>query len=209
MARGRFISFEGGEGAGKSTQAERLADALRDRGIPCRATREPGGSPGAERIRELLVRGDVGGWDPMTEALLHFAARRDHVTTVVAPALDEGTWVVCDRYTDSTVAYQGYGQGLAVSVIADLHRAAVGDLWPDATIVLDIGVSEGFDRVAGRGRGRHRYENMDAGFHERVREGFREIAQRNAERCLVVDAARSSDVVHEAVMALVARRFGV
>lgn len=209
MTRGRFISFEGGEGGGKSTQARRLTEALEDKGIPCLATREPGGSPGAESIRELLVRGEVGRWDPMTETLLHFAARRDHVATVIEPALGEGTWVVCDRYTDSTIAYQGYGQGVETSIIEDLHRKTVGNLWPDATIILDIPVFQGLDRIADRGDDRHRYEEMEIDFHERSREGFLEIAKRNGERCVVVDAARSADSVHDAVMAFIARRFGV
>ncbi len=209
MARGHFISFEGGEGAGKSTQTERLANALEDRSIPCLATREPGGSPGAESIRELLVRGQVGRWDPMSEALLHFAARRDHVMTVIEPALDEGTWVVCDRYTDSTIAYQGYGQGLEISIIEDLHRQTVGNLWPDATIILDIAVSQGLDRIVSRGGETHRYEKMEIDFHMRLREGFLEIARQNSERCVVVDAARSSDAVHDSIMTLIAQRFGM
>ena len=209
MARGHFISFEGGEGAGKSTQTERLANALEDRSIPCLATREPGGSPGAESIRELLVRGEVGRWDPMSEALLHFAARRDHVMTVIEPALDEGTWVVCDRYTDSTIAYQGYGQGLEISIIKDLHRQTVGNLWPDATIILDIAVSQGLDRIVNRGGETHRYEKMEIDFHMRLREGFLEIARQNSERCVVVDAARSSDAVHDSIMTLIAQQFGM
>ncbi len=209
MTRGRFISFEGGEGGGKSTQVRRLTEALKDKGIPCLATREPGGSPGAESIRELLVRGEAGRWDPMTETLLHFAARRDHVAAIIEPALGEGTWVVCDRYTDSTIAYQGYGQGVETSIIEDLHRKTVGNLWPDATIILDVAVRQGLDRTAGRGNGRDRYEGMGIDFHERSREGFLEIAKRNGERCVVVDAARSADSVHDAVMAFIARRFGV
>lgn len=209
MARGNFISFEGGEGAGKSTQTERLANALEDRSIPCLATREPGGSPGAESIRELLVRGEVGRWDPMSEALLHFAARRDHVMTVIEPALDEGTWVVCDRYTDSTIAYQGYGQGLEISIIEDLHRQTVGNLWPDATIILDIAVSQGLDRIVSRGGETHRYEQMEIDFHMRLREGFLKIARQNSERCVVVDAARPSDTVHDSIMTLIAQRFGM
>ena len=209
MIRGRFISLEGGEGGGKSTQVRRLTEALGNKGVRCLATREPGGSPGAESIRELLVHGEIGRWDPMTETLLHFAARCDHVARVIEPALAEGTWVVCDRYTDSTIAYQGYGQGVDISIIEDLHRKAVGGLWPDATVVLDVPVSRGLGRTAGRGDGRHRYEEMGIDFHERSRRGFLEIAKRNGERCVVVDAARSPDSVHDAVMAFVARRFGV
>lgn len=209
IVRGRFISFEGGEGAGKSTQVRLLADALTHKGIRCLSTREPGGSPGAESIRELLIQGDVGRWDPMSEALLHFAARRDHVTNVIEPALCAGTWVICDRFTDSTIAYQGFGQGLEISLIQDLHRTAVGDLWPDVTFILDIPVADGFGRVANRSTDIDRYERMDSQFHIRLREGFLEIARKNVERCAVVDAQPPVDVVHQAVITLIEQRLGV
>jgi len=209
IVRGRFISFEGGEGAGKSTQVRLLADALTHKGIRCLSTREPGGSPGAESIRELLIQGDVGRWDPMSEALLNFAARRDHVTNVIEPALCAGTWVICDRFTDSTIAYQGFGQGLEISLIQDLHRTAVGDLWPDVTFILDIPVADGFGRVANRSTDIDRYERMDSQFHIRLREGFLEIARKNVERCAVVDAQPPVDVVHQAVITLIEQRLGV
>ena len=209
VARGRFISFEGGEGAGKSTQATLLADALTRKNIRCLSTREPGGSPGAESIRELLLQGDIGRWDPMCEALLHFAARRDHVTNVIEPALSAGTWVICDRFTDSTVAYQGFGHGLEISVIQDLHRTAVGDLWPDVTFILDIPVAEGFGRVANRSIDVDRYERMDSEFHARLRGGFLEIARENVRRCAVIDAQQPVDVIHQAVIALVDQRLGI
>ena len=208
VARGRFISFEGGEGAGKSTQTALLVDALTRRDIRCLSTREPGGSPGAESIRELLIQGDVGRWDPMCEALLHFAARRDHVTNVIEPALRAGTWVICDRFTDSTVAYQGFGQGLEISVIQDLHRMAVGDLWPDVTVILDIAVAEGFGRVANRSTEIDRYERMENDFHARLREGFLEIARENVQRCAVIDAQQPVDIVHQAIVALIEQRLG-
>ena len=164
---------------------------------------------GPKASASYLSAGEIGRWDPMTETLLHFAARRDHVATVIEPALGEGTWVICDRYTDSTIAYQGYGQGVDISIIEDMHRKTVGNLWPDATIILDIAVFQGLDRIASRGNGRHRYEEMGIDFHERSREGFLEIAKRNGERCVVVDADRSADSVHDAVMTFIARRFGV
>jgi len=208
VARGRFISFEGGEGAGKSTQVRLLADALTRKDIRCLSTREPGGSPGAESIRELLVRGDVSRWDSMCEALLHFAARRDHVTNVIEPALSTGTWVICDRFTDSTVAYQGFGQGLEISVIQDLHRTAVGDLWPDVTVILDIPVAEGFGRIANRSSDIDRYERMESDFHVRLRDGFLEIARENVQRCAVIDAQQPVDVVHQAILALIEQRLG-
>src|SRR3546814_6711258 len=134
---GRFITQEGGEGAGKSTQLTLLLDGLRNTGRPAIATREPGGSPGAEEIRHLLVRGEAGRWDAITEALLHCAARRDHLIRTIRPALERGDWVLCDRFADSTMAYQGCGLGLGRWPVELLHRLTVGAFWPDLTIVLD------------------------------------------------------------------------
>lgn len=203
---GRFITFEGGEGAGKSTQVARLAEALRAAGKPVIETREPGGSPGAEEIRELLVHGAVGRWDPMTEALLHFAARHDHVQRVIRPALEAGDWVVCDRFADSTLAYQGYGHGLGRAPIEQLYALAVGDLAPDLTLILDLPVEVGLDRAGGRRGGATRYERMDRAFHERLRRGFLEIAARAPERCVVVDATPGLEEVHAAVLDAVRAR---
>ena len=201
--RGRFISFEGGEGAGKSTQVALLEAALTSRAIKCLTTREPGGSPGAEEIRNLLVKGDLDRWDPICEALLHFTARRHHVTKVIEPALRDGTWVICDRYTDSTVAYQGYGQGLNISWIEDLHRIVAGDLWPDLTIILDVPVKDGFDRISSRRSGDDRYERMDSEFHSRLRRGFLDIAKNHSKRCRIIDSSQSVEDVHNAVLDLV------
>jgi len=214
---GRFITFEGGEGAGKSTQVRRLVDALRAKGVDVVATREPGGSPGAEDIRQLLVTGDPGRWDPVTEAFLHFAARRDHLARTVWPALDRGAWVVSDRFADSTMAYQGYGHGLGREVVERLYAAAVGDFRPDLTILLDIPVEQGLRRAAGRagpagGSGpsaaEDRYERMDRGFHERLRAGFLDMAAREPARFAVVDAGRDADAVWADVIAAVEQRLG-
>jgi dTMP kinase len=150
---GRFITFEGGEGAGKSTHVRLLAEALRAAGLSVVETREPGGSPGAEEIRELLVHGAVARWDPMSEALLHFAARRDHVTRVIAPALAAGDWVLSDRFADSTMAYQGYGHRLGREVIEQLYALAVGDLAPELTVILDLPVEDGLARAGSRNSG--------------------------------------------------------
>jgi dTMP kinase len=163
--RGRFISFEGGEGAGKSTQIRLLVDALAARGLDVIATREPGGSPGAEEIRRLLVSGDPGRWDGVTEALLH-----------------SGRWVVTDRFADSTMAYQGYGHGLGREPIERLYAVAVGDFAPDLTLILDIPVEAGLDRTQGRTGGEDRYERMDREFHRRLRDGFLDIAAREPGR---------------------------
>src|SRR5918996_1848434 len=176
MVRGRFITLEGGEGTGKSTQVHLLATTLSLAGITVHTTREPGGSTGAEHIRELLVRGEVLRWDPMTESLLHFAARRDHLEKTVRPALARGEWVVCDRFADSTMAYQGFGMGLGRQAVESLYRLVVETFAPDLTLILDLPVEEGLRRAAARAGTDTRYERMDASFHERVRGGFQEIA---------------------------------
>ena len=188
MLRGRFISFEGGEGAGKSTQARRLVDGLRARGLEVVATREPGGSPGGEAIRELLVNGPPDRWSAITETLLMYAARRDHLERVISPALDRGAWVVCDRFYDSTRAYQGAGGGAPSDMIVALEAAVVGEVKPDLTLILDMPVAAGLARAAGRGQGEARFEAKGAEFHERLRVAFLEIARREPERCVVLAA---------------------
>lgn len=212
-ARGRFITLEGGEGAGKSTQQRRLAAWLRAGGLEVVETREPGGSPGAEEIRRLLVTGDAGRWDPMTEALLIFAARRDHLRQTIEPALARGAWVVCDRFVDSTMAYQGYAQGLGRAAVETLYKLVVGDLKPDLTLVLDIPIEEGLQRAQARNgaaaHGEDRYEQMDLGFHERLRAGFRDIVAREPGRCVLIDAAGDADAVAARVAAAVSERLGV
>lgn len=197
MPRARFITLEGGEGAGKSTQARLLADALCDLGLPVLLTREPGGAPGAELLRTLLLSGPVA-WSPGAETLLHFAARAEHVAKTIRPALESGTWVVCDRFADSTMAYQGYGQGADRAMIAAL-TGLVG-LVPDATIVLDVSDAVGRARLRARGAAADRYERLDTAFHARVRQGFQAIAQAAPQRCIVVPADGAVAEVHAAVM---------
>jgi dTMP kinase len=206
---GHFITFEGGEGAGKSTHVRLLAEALRGVGLGVVETREPGGSPGAEQIRELLIHGEVARWDAMTEALLHFAARRDHVVRVIQPALASGDWVLCDRFADSTMAYQGYGHGLAPEAIERLTAMTLGALAPDLTVILDLPVGEGLRRAEMRKGGGTRYERMDQAFHERLRSGFLAIAERNPERCLVIDASLPIDAVHRAAKEAVSARLNL
>jgi dTMP kinase len=207
-SRGRLISIEGGEGAGKSTQVGLLVAALDGVGIPVRATREPGGSPGGELIRRLLLEGEGERWDAISEALLLFAARRDHVTRVVAPALAQGVWVVSDRFADSTMAYQGFGRGVALEDLAALHRFALRDFAPDLTVILDLPVEIGLARVAARSPA-DRFERLDRDFHERLRQGFRQIAAGNPTRCVSVDASGDLEAVHRAVVAAVEQRLGV
>lgn len=195
MAAGRFITLEGGEGSGKSTQVAALASALRAEGHEVVETREPGGSPGAEAIRELLIHGASDRWDAMTETLLHYAARRDHLRRVVWPALENGAWVISDRFADSTLAYQGYGQGLDLAAIADIHEVSLGSFRPDLTFILDLPAEAGLQRAAARKGGGERYEGMGLAFHRRLREGFLEIAKAEPARCVVIDAAGEADSV--------------
>ncbi len=190
--RGRFITLEGGDGVGKTTQSRRLAEALSAAGRPVLRTREPGGSPGAERIRGLLLEGT--GFDPLAEAMLHFAARREHVVRTIWPALAAGITVICDRFADSTLAYQGAGQGLDRDTWDRLCRVALGDFMPELTLVMDAPVGIGQARALHRGAA-DRYERLDQGFHERVRAAFLAIAAADPERCVVIDAARDADAV--------------
>lgn len=203
---GRFITLEGGEGAGKSTQARLLAEALTARGLPVLRTREPGGAPGAELLRGLLLGGEVA-WSPEAETLLHFAARAEHVARTIRPALEAGMWVVCDRFYDSTMAYQGYGLGVDRGFITSLTRL-VG-LHPDLTIVLDVSEKVAVARQVARGMDRDRYERLDAFFHRRVAAGFREIAAGAPERCVVVGADEGEAEVAATVLRAVEGRLGV
>jgi dTMP kinase len=207
-ARGRFISIEGGEGAGKSTQVGMLVAALQRAGIPARATREPGGSPGAEVIRRLLLEGEGERWDAISESLLLVAARYDHVARIIRPALAEGVWVVSDRFADSTTAYQGYGKGLALEDLAVLHRLTLGDFAPDLTVILDLPVEIGLARAAARSAA-DRFERLDREFHEKLRQGFRQIAADNPARCVLLDASGDPQTVHHAVLAAVEERLSV
>ena len=183
--------------------------ALAQARIPAARTREPGGSEGAEAIRRLLLDGADERWDAVAEALLLYAARRDHLLTLIMPALDRGVWVVCDRFADSTLAYQGYGRGLPLADLLALHRFALGDFAPDLTLVLDLPVAEGLARAAQRSGDADRFERLDPAFHERLRQGFLRIAADNPQRCVVIDAAGERDSVHRAVLAAVADRLGV
>ena len=208
-ARGRFITLEGGEGAGKSTQIKLLAAWLRERGIDVVQTREPGGATGAERIRELLVKGDADRWTPIAETLLHYAARADHLDRTIRPALAAGRWVVCDRFADSTTAYQGYGHGVSLDVIESLFKAIVGEAAPDLTVILDLPAEQGLQRTTGRTGQENRYEQMAVDFHRRLRDGFLTIARQNPQRCAVIDAARALDAVQSDIQAEVRRRLGL
>lgn len=200
MSVGRFITFEGGEGAGKSTQVRLLSEALESQGHTVVKTREPGGAEGAEQIRDLLVSGATNRWQPMTEALLNYAARVEHLTHTIKPALARGDWVISDRFFDSTCAYQGYGHGLDLEQLATLQQVVVGDFKPDVTFILDLPVEVGLMRALERGDGEDRYERMGADFHNRMRDGFLEISEKDPDRCIVIDAADSIDAIHQAIL---------
>lgn len=209
MARGRFITLEGGEGAGKSTQIALLKEALEGHGVEVVKTREPGGSEGGEEIRELLVNGETHRWEPLSEALLNYAARFEHLQKVILPALDSGQWVLCDRFADSTMAYQGYGHGMDREIIRRLHRLVVGDVSPDLTLIFDMPVEQGLARAHSRGQGEDRFERMGQDFHQRLRDGFLEIAAKDPGRCVVIDATGDIGAVAMAVRLEVAERLKV
>lgn len=192
---GRFITLEGGEGAGKTTQISRLKARLEQAGKKVITTREPGGSAGAEAIRKLLVEGETHRWDAMTEALLLFAARRDHVEKVIKPAIEKGEWVISDRFYDSSIAYQGYGQGLPLATLDQLRKLSIGDLKPDMTFILDLPVEVGLKRAAVQ----QRYERMGMPFHEKLRAGFLEIAKAEPTRVKVIDANQPLEAVENAI----------
>ncbi|MFN4089811.1 MAG: dTMP kinase [Alphaproteobacteria bacterium] len=204
--RGRFVTLEGGEGAGKSTHAALLAEWLRGRGLDVVLTREPGGSPQGEALRGLLVTGDPGRWDPLSETLLHYAARREHLRTLIRPALARGAWVVCDRFADSTMAYQHFGQGVPSAFVEALHATVVAGEGPDLTLLLDLDPRAGFARIAGRRTDGGRYEAMDRAFHERVHAGFRAIAAADAARCVTVAADADPQTVQADLRAVVEAR---
>ena len=208
MTRGRFITFEGGEGAGKSTQLARLAERLREHGLEVVATREPGGSPGAEAIRELVLNGAADRWSAVTETLLMYAARRDHVERVIAPALARGAWVVCDRFADSTRAYQGAAGGTDPALIAALETQVLGEARPDLTLVFDLPPEAGLARAQARG-GEMRFESKGLAFHQKLRDGFLAIARAEPDRCAVIDAAAPIEAVGQAVWAVVRARLGL
>ena len=207
---GKFITFEGGEGAGKSTQIQHLATRLKAAGINCITTREPGGSPGAEEIRNLLVTGEVGRWTAMTEALLFAAARDDHLNRTIRPALELGTWVLCDRFSDSTRAYQGAAEGLSPEAIETLDALVVGPTQPDLTLIMDLSVEEGLARATSGDAGdENRFERMGVPFHERLRMAFIVIAKNAPERCSMIDASKGVEEVADAVWGVVSEKFSV
>jgi len=205
VERGRFITLEGGEGAGKSTQALILVEHLRAAGLEVVHTREPGGTPHADQVRALVVEGGADKWSPLAETLLMNAARADHLEQVIRPALGRGAWVVCDRFADSTRAYQGAGGGVAPGIIDVIEAAVVGEDRPDLTLIFDLPVEVGLERAFGRGLFETRFESKGVEFHRRLRQGFLDIAAAEPDRCVVLraddDPERVAQAVREAVTA--------
>lgn len=201
MTMGRFIALEGGEGAGKSTQARLLASALERRGVKVLLTREPGGTPGAEAIRSLLLDPPGEGWKPRAEALLFAAARSDHVEKLIRPAIDAGTWVICDRFIDSTRAYQGGGGGLADVDILTLHKIGSGGLLPDLTLLIETSAKEAEKRISRRdGETSDAIGGRDNSYHRRVAEAFARFAETEASRFARIDGDGSPDETHAKIM---------
>jgi dTMP kinase len=206
---GRFITLEGGEGTGKSTQSRRLAARLREAGLDVVTTREPGGAPGAEQIRKLVVEGEGGRWTPITETLLVYAARADHVARTIGPALAQGRWVISDRFNDSTFAYQGAGRGVPRETIRRIDAVVLDDFRPDLTLILDLPIDVGLARAGTRGGTETRFESLDRDFHERMRTAFVDIARKQPERCRLIDAAADEEGVAAAIWDAVQSRFAL
>lgn len=208
--RGRFITFEGGEGSGKSTQIRLLADNLTARGVRTLVTREPGGSPGAEIVRHLVLSGMGKILGASGEALLFAAARDDHVHNVITPALKQGQWVLCDRFTDSTRVYQGKLGSADINLIHALERVTIGELKPDLTIILDVPAEVGLVRAAAR-RGQaapDRFEAEDIGFHRKLRDAYRQVALDEPDRCTLLDATQDIEAIAKRIWSIVGSRFG-
>ncbi len=213
---GLFITFEGGEGSGKTTQINRLAQTLTAAGHKVITTREPGGTPEAEKIREFIVQREGGDWSSMAECLLLFAARVMHVDKIIRPALEEGKIVISDRFTDSTRAYQGYGRGFDLAKMEELNDMVLGGFGPDLTFILDVepkmGLSRSERRLAAEildaAQTEDKFERMDTSFHEKIRQGFLDIAANEPERCRALDATQSIDDLAEAIKTAALERLG-
>jgi dTMP kinase len=203
---GKFITLEGGDGSGKSTQARLLSEYIAEKSINTLLTREPGGAPGADEIRELILTGEPDRWDAIGETLLFYASRRNHLRLTVWPALEKGHWVISDRFADSTMAYQGYGNQLGEDVVQQVHDFAVGKFKPDLTFIFDMPAEEGLRRTDDRLHNEDRFEKMDIGFHERLRDGFLDIARKNPDRCVVIDATKPIESIQAELRRVIQER---
>jgi len=205
--RGQFITFEGGEGAGKTTQAQSLKTALEKAGIEIVLTREPGGTFGAEKIRDLVLEGTQERWSGMTELLLMYAARLDHIEKLIEPALARGAWVISDRFSDSSLAYQGIARGLGADKVKAVHSAVMADFQPDMTIVFDMDPVMAQRRVETRGEALSRFDTETMEFHNALREAFVQIANDNSERVVMIDADHPREVVFTRILHAVTQRY--
>ena len=215
--RGIFISFEGGDGCGKTTQRNRLAEALKALGLRVVTTRELGGTAGAEALRPDMQSGSVDAWDSISELLIVSAGRHDHTEKVIKPAVAAGAWVLSDRFLDSTTLYQGYAGSAPLEVVQQVHKIAIGDFRPDLTLIFDIDPQVGLERALADAAQRQlnnieentRFERMGLAYHQRVREGFKSILADNPERCVLIDANRDRETIAAEVWSIVAKRFAL
>ena len=202
MLNKRFITFEGGEGSGKSTQIKILKNKLSKKHKVI-ITREPGGTTEAELIRKLLVKGKSNKWSGTTEVLLNFTARKDHVERIIIPSLKNGKWVLCDRFSDSTLAYQGYGRNVSENLIRNLNRSLINNLKPSLTILLDIDPNVGLGRSKRRNNNELRYENMPLSYHKKIRSAYLDIAKKNKKRIKIIDASLDKDLISEIIWSFI------
>jgi len=209
LSNGFFITFEGGEGCGKSTQARLLSDELNAQGYNTTLTREPGGVSSSEKIREILVEGDKNSLYPMTELLLLFAARFEHIERKIKPELNKGNIVICDRFYDSSIAYQGYGHGIELSKIEQLKKVSIDSFHPDLTFLLDLPVLEGLSRSRRIENRELRFENMDVSFHEKVHNGFNQIAKNNPSRFTIIDASQPIEKIKKYILDIVSEKINI
>ena len=217
MTKGVFITLEGGEGTGKSTQVKMLGAALSAAGVDAVLTREPGGTDQAERIRNLMIQREAGNFDPLTEAMLMMSARREHLVNKIWPSMEQGKWVVSDRFVDSTRAFQGYGMGLDQGLIDRIYEMIAGAFQPDLTFVFDIDAEKGLSRslkqlavTADKNESTEdRYERMGVPFHNRLRQGFLDIAKRFPDRCVIIDASQDIAAIHGQILKTIETRFGM
>ena len=206
MIKGKFITIEGCEGTGKSTQIKLLEKNLKKK-IKIKTTREPGGSFGAEQIRKLIFKSKRQNWSPITEALLHISARSDHLEKIIKPNLKKGIWVICDRFRDSTIAYQGYGNGLKLNVLEIMQDSIFNKFHADLTIILDMDVNKCIRRVKKRKFGLQKYEKMNINFHKKIRNGFLKIEEKNKKRCYVLNADENEIVINKKILEIINKRF--
>ena len=205
----QFITFEGGEGSGKSSQINLLKSKLIDKGIDVVCTREPGGTPSAEILRELVTTGEVNKWEPMTEALLMFASRYEHTKNLIIPSLENGKWVLCDRFYHSTYAYQGLGHGLGLEAMEALKKISIGEIEPDLVFFLDIDPMEGIKRTMGRHTNEDRFEKMDISFHTKLRNAFLGFSKTYSENSVVINASQEINKISDIIFEEIEKRFKI